>query len=157
MINEKQFATVLNWLRLQRGMIERANGDVMIMVCEQTVHPHYVHHGKLHRYSEAVERKTGPATDRWGTCPIAGHLSTHFFIQANGRTAPAPCRMHPMPQGLNVKDEVGAAMEAAQRTGGTLALVEMLKKHIRFDPFYWRLWDMTVWYQRGVRDGEYAG
>lgn len=157
MTNEKQFALTLNWLTQQRAKIEHRDASVLIMVCEHTVTPHIVHHGRLHRYEEQAAQRVGPSTDRWGTCPIAGHLSTHFFIQAGGRTGPAPCRHHPMPPGLNVKKEVGDALEASQRVGGTLALVEAMKKHVRFDPFYWRLWDMVVWYQRGVREGEYAG
>ena len=157
MINGKQFADVMDFLAEQRRLIEGRDRSPIIFVCEQTVHMHVASGEWLYRAEEGLAGKTGPKTNRWGTCPLLGHRSRHFFTQHNGRTAPAPCRMHPVPPHMPMKPEHGDALDAAHRMGGWVALVEGLKKHAKFDPFYWRLWDLTCYYQRQPVAGEYAG
>lgn len=129
----------------------------ILMVCESQVSLHVGRNLRLIRGDEGMRGLNEPFTRNLGTCPIPGHVSRHFFVQASGRTTPAPCRMHPLPPKLPVKGEVQAAVEAAQRLGGWPALVAALDKYVRFDPLIWRLWDQTIWYQRKPEDGDYAG
>ncbi len=157
MINGRQFADVLDHLAEQRRVISGSERMPMLFVCEHLPQMHVGSGEYLYRAEEALAGKHGPKTQRWGTCPIQGHRSRHFFTQANGRTQPAPCRMHPIPPHMRMKPEDGDALDAAKRLGGWQALVEGLKRHARFDPFYWRLWDMTCYYQRQPVPGEYAG
>lgn len=164
MLYEKQFGGYLDHLYKHRAWIERGKpgggAELVIYVCEHQVHLHAATGGYLYRGLDVAQ--TGklagvPRTDRWATCPRTGHLSRHFFTQHGGRTAPAPCRMHPAPSKLPIKQEYKDAIDAAATLGGWEALIAMLNRHMRFDPFMWRLWDLTCWYQRQPIAGEYAG
>lgn len=158
MINAKQFGDVLDFLQTQRRLVENLSAKTpAIYVCERQVQCHVAHSGRLWRAAEHFTGKGGPSTHRWATCPVAGHVSRHFFVQSSGRTTPAPCRMHPLLTTIRLPKGAADAMEAAQRMGGWEALIAGLQKYARFDPFVWRLWDHVVWYQRQPAQGEYAG
>jgi hypothetical protein len=148
----KQFADLLDYLWGNRAAVEAEAKSTLIMVCEHGPHAHVVCHGRMYRYEEQTAHTAGPYTTAWSTCPFSAHRSRSFFTASNGgQVTPGACRMHPVQHDLKLSAGTLDALDAAKRVGGTPAVVAAMRKHARFDPLLWRLWDQVVWYQRAPR------
>lgn len=155
MKHAKEFQATLDHLRDHRMAIERSSkdGHWIVMLCEHGAQLHYGKDGFLYHGVNTLRKVYAPRTYRLGTCPSSEHRSTHFFIQQQGRTWPAPCRMHPLPKFDDPK--LRAVCQAAWQLDGWEAAQPIIEKHVHFDPLLWRLWDLHIWYQ--LKPDEFAG